>query len=511
MDRRKTSQNPDQFRDLLQRAAEGVALFHPSLDVEYGGAVGDCGYVESGRFWKLFNVFDPPPGIPGLAPPEHGARRTEILPNNGVLKSSNTSSFSLRGGLPFSSPPFEIEASLKVSHNEASVAFLAYGGQSHEVDEWRDTKTLKDYLLKHEDAIIAAFNMTPVASYGLLLLFGTTRVSAWCGGVAHAFGSSVQANIRVTLVGIDIVEGAVTSETANRSASTQTDWAITRGPLDTADGDSLPKYCVVVRPIVVRRRERLWKRATAMLEVRASSGNSSRSQDTGTKNTNSSTASTASSPTSEQAPPKGSSTPEMDSVASFSSMSDDEFENVSVNLLAQILDNVLGEDAAISVAVADWNIVSAYAQTYDELPDILCRKIYNIREDGTSAQRIAEVTGLLPPSNEATAVQEEATGTIYFGFEEHDLNTLVLPDAADSHIVPHLSVADAGSNEETEGRQSLPIFKFAIGHRVLVSGSRPATILGFEFTPSGQPLAVVQYLNGAQDRILPHALTRFGT
>lgn len=124
MDTAKTSKNPDTFRALLAGAAEGVALLHPSLDASYGGTVGDCGYVKAGRFWKvpapansrqrnilitslqLFSVFDPPEGIPSLPRPQEGSLRVEICRNTGVLKSSNSSSFTLRGGLPFSCPPY---------------------------------------------------------------------------------------------------------------------------------------------------------------------------------------------------------------------------------------------------------------------------------------------------------------------------------------------------------------------------------------------------------------------
>ncbi|KZV92545.1 hypothetical protein EXIGLDRAFT_749596 [Exidia glandulosa HHB12029] len=400
MDRRRTDQNPDKFRDLLMGAAQGLALFHPSLDVEYGGAVGDCGYMESGRFWKLFNIFDPPPGMPGLPPPQRGSRRTEALPNNGVLTSSNTSSFSLRGGLPFSSPPFEIDASLNVSRNEASVAFLAYGGQSHEVDVWRDTKVMKDYLLANEDLIVRTYDMTPVATCGLLLLFGTTRVNAWCGGVAHALGTSVQAKIKVTLAGIDVVELAATNEVTQQGATTQADWAITRGPLDPAYDSTSHKYCVIVRPVVVRKRERLWRRATTLLEVRSSSGSLQQippSQNAGNQITTPAASSSTGSCGVGQPSPSSSSPQESDA-GSSSTLSDDKYEDISLNLLAEILDRILADDNSISAAVADWGIVSTYALAYKRQPDPSCKKIYDTRV-GNDNTWIADVTGLLPADN----------------------------------------------------------------------------------------------------------------
>ncbi|EJD51669.1 hypothetical protein AURDEDRAFT_159404 [Auricularia subglabra TFB-10046 SS5] len=42
------------FSDLLQTAAEGHALWHPTTD----GKIGDCGIISGGQFGKVYNVYE---------------------------------------------------------------------------------------------------------------------------------------------------------------------------------------------------------------------------------------------------------------------------------------------------------------------------------------------------------------------------------------------------------------------------------------------------------------------
>lgn len=109
-----------------------------------------------------------------------------------------------------------------MSQNETAVAFLAFGGRTHEVDEWNEKRVLQLYLATNEELIMKTFWTTPVAECGLLLLYGTTKVNAWCGGVARGLSTSVRGSIQVTVAGVQVVDISANSDASDAWVSVST-------------------------------------------------------------------------------------------------------------------------------------------------------------------------------------------------------------------------------------------------------------------------------------------------
>lgn len=99
---------------------------------------------------------------------------------------------------------------------------MAFGGGSHRLDEWSETRLLQLYLAANEDAITRTFWTTPVAECGLLLLYGTTKVNAWVGGVAHGLSTSVRARIEVTAAGVQVVDLCVGNDSTDTGGTVGT-------------------------------------------------------------------------------------------------------------------------------------------------------------------------------------------------------------------------------------------------------------------------------------------------
>ncbi|KZV92532.1 hypothetical protein EXIGLDRAFT_768861 [Exidia glandulosa HHB12029] len=412
MDPARVRRNPDKFKELLQQAAEGLALFHPAIDGSDGGAVGDCGYIDAGRFWKLFNVFDPPEGLPALAAPNFASssqRRTEILPNTGILTSSSTSSFSgTSTHYSYSyGDRFEIEASLEISQQETSVAFLAFGGDAHEVDEWSGTQLLQQYLLKHEDLILQTFWQTPVAECGLLLLHGTTKASAWCGGVASGVSTAVKGSIRISAVGVSLVDAVVSRGSSdnlarepNSKSMNNLTWAFTRGPSGSPPPESSHTYphCVIVRPVVIRRRARLIRLARSMMVVRSSGPPGT---NLGLKKSSSAMPKSGGATDGNLHSSSASSSGALSSRDAVEPSDDEEFvEQRSCSILDTILDSVLEDVQDLDAAASDWNIISQYTERYGTLPGDECVKLIRlsaVEAPGTDAC-VAFLDSLHPPN-----------------------------------------------------------------------------------------------------------------
>jgi len=79
--------------------------------------------------------------------------------------------------------------------NEA--AFLAFGGESHLVEEISDTQPLLEYLLNNSGKLRDTFRRFGLKSGDIVIIGGTTKTCSWFGGVA--FSDSITAKVTLKL------------------------------------------------------------------------------------------------------------------------------------------------------------------------------------------------------------------------------------------------------------------------------------------------------------------------
>ncbi|KZV99782.1 hypothetical protein EXIGLDRAFT_831178 [Exidia glandulosa HHB12029] len=386
-------------QDLLVSNAEGLALFHPvesSLGV-HGGSVGDCGYIRDGKFHKLYSIFGPPSdlNIPAVPRPDD-LRRTTHPTGNFTMQSSRSCSFTINGGVPFTLPPVVVDANISVGHKAESVAFLTFGGRTHEVDEWDETNKLQDYLVRYYEAILEHYKSTPVADYGLILLFKTKKAKAWCGGVASKVSNSITAKLEVDVGGVS-VDPSVTSEgeaPSNLAAMGGWPFAMTSGPVhpetgEVAHSSSFP-YTVVVSPVLVRWYDKVRMKIYGLRNAARSSSNTQQGDQTEGSSreiaasrdpeaTEQGSSSIATFVVRQQALQAGQDTAGYDEHDDAYDDIHDEPEPESVaqaheenTLLGAILDAILNAHSTAKVAVGDWNAITTFVKEYAKLPSIDC-------------------------------------------------------------------------------------------------------------------------------------------
>ena len=90
------------------------------------------------------------------------------------------------------------------SSARGSGAFLIPGGHARQVARYLDQNTLTDYLLKHYSLISHIYNDFALDKHPVMILKGTTRVSAWCSGFAATPARGSTGRISINALNINI-------------------------------------------------------------------------------------------------------------------------------------------------------------------------------------------------------------------------------------------------------------------------------------------------------------------
>ncbi|KAH7101755.1 hypothetical protein BKA62DRAFT_702167 [Auriculariales sp. MPI-PUGE-AT-0066] len=268
------SSNARLYRDLLKTSAEGISIWWPSVD----GVVGDCGYILKGRFVTLFNVFNPPSGLPALPPPASSSRdliRSEPLLNRGLaLRAVSDEHCSLEATLP--DPSNTISIGFTIAGRNTSAAFLIPGGAERRVDTYFDPDQFVEYLEQSYGAISSMWPSRDLSS--LMILQSATRARGWCRGLARSTGHSISGSVGVSLVGVPTFTVGL-----SHGHAVAHPWLVQAGPSMTTQEDEttasslIPENTIVVAPVLRRRRHKIKHALSAILPVPSNSVNRGRS------------------------------------------------------------------------------------------------------------------------------------------------------------------------------------------------------------------------------------------
>jgi len=174
------------------------------------------------------------------------------------------------------------------SSTSAGGAFLIPGGQTRRVARYLMENKLIEYLLENYSLILDKYSDYPLEECSLVILKETTRVSGWCRGLATrtARGIAGYISVNIPAIGVPILSLDVEYQYAalqhvcsfskvatNIQSDASSQWLIDSGPAEnSAETDSTTSdYCIIIKPVVVRLRDRVKYRMKAILATRSSS------------------------------------------------------------------------------------------------------------------------------------------------------------------------------------------------------------------------------------------------
>ncbi|KZV93084.1 hypothetical protein EXIGLDRAFT_768412 [Exidia glandulosa HHB12029] len=340
-----------QFSRALQIAAQGHALWHPSLIEERGGVEGDCGYFDGGRFQAATRQ--------GL----------DEMNQNDIIRSSDSCSVHVAANLQLPPLPqlplLTIDMSAERAEEEESAAFLAFCGPKRV--EHRDPRTrgFENYLVEHGDLIVAHYcQLYPIDANNLVIIYQTTRCGSWWSGITYRRVSSAQGQVGAQVRGVGAAAHVEVKRTQNRP------WMTRRGP-ESWEEHCQPQYSIIMRVVAMKKRS-LMRRLARTLRMPAphkSDGSRSPPKDKPRRR------SQASFPNDSNFAPIPWSTgrnytahhlalsSRFGPSCSESEDSSNDLVAEQHDLLDEALENVLRDNPDVDVAVGNWDVVLAYAST----------------------------------------------------------------------------------------------------------------------------------------------------
>jgi len=97
-----------------------------------------------------------------------------------------------------------VSLGFEFSSARASGAFLVPGGRTRRVARYLKETILANYLLEHYSLILNTYSHRPLEECPLMILKGTTRVSAWCRGLTTQTARGIAGHISINVPDIGI-------------------------------------------------------------------------------------------------------------------------------------------------------------------------------------------------------------------------------------------------------------------------------------------------------------------
>ncbi|KZV91796.1 hypothetical protein EXIGLDRAFT_749954, partial [Exidia glandulosa HHB12029] len=372
--------NATDFANALGEAAEGHALWYPSLIAERGGVEGDCGYIDGGRFKRLFSVYQPPDalGLAGLSRPLGDDKIIDHFENDNDIAVSHKSITVKFGGnlqvppLP-QVPVLTVHCAAEHARTQNTLAFLAYCGPTRSVHKDCRLALFENYLLKHGDTIVDMYKGTyPVTNNNLVIIYQSTRCISWFSGLKTHSSSSTGVHLEADISGVG--GGAHVGIERNEYRIS----ADKHGPRNLEE-DAIPSYSVVLRTVARKKQNPATRAWHALRAAAGFKTDGRRIQPPDSKSQSKSPPTSRGSETSSQE--HSSSTSESISSMAVDSHSDNtssadsstsDLPNVGTELIAEqhdLLDRALEEalrrNPDIDVVVGNWDVVLGFESGLD--------------------------------------------------------------------------------------------------------------------------------------------------